>query len=201
MTRETTQPSLLSRVRDNGDQAAWREFDAKYRDLILRYCRRKGLQPHDAEDIRQVVMLSLAKQLRTFQYEPGKGRFRDYLGVSVRHAIHRFFRSHRNDAHRLGTHDAAGLTVDDDEGRLWETEWMRHHHRRAMETVRTTVDAKSVDVFERLLAGETPAEIGSALSMTSDAVRKVKQRMRERLRDLVARQIHEEEGFDLETER
>ena len=60
MHPDTTHPSLLARIQDLDDHAAWREFDARYRDLILRYCRRKGLQPSDAEYVRQIVMLNLA---------------------------------------------------------------------------------------------------------------------------------------------
>jgi hypothetical protein len=65
---------------------SWSAFDERYRDLILRYCRRNGLQPSDAEDVRQMVMLNLAKQLRSFQYDVKKGRFRHSLGLAARKA-------------------------------------------------------------------------------------------------------------------
>jgi hypothetical protein len=39
---------LLSRVRDVADEAAWREFQALYHDLLLLFCRRQGLQEPDA---------------------------------------------------------------------------------------------------------------------------------------------------------
>jgi hypothetical protein len=45
-----TPASLLSRVRDHEDTAAWSEFDVRYRDRIIRYALRRGLQAHDAED-------------------------------------------------------------------------------------------------------------------------------------------------------
>ena len=93
MADHSTHASMLSRLRDLDDHASWSQFDDRYRDLILRYCRRKGLQQCDAEDVRQIVMLNLAKQLRTFQYDASKGRFRDYLGMVVRNAIFRLFRS------------------------------------------------------------------------------------------------------------
>ena len=88
---ELTQPSLLSRVRDGSDQAAWREFEAKYHELLLRYCRARGLQRSDAEDVRQIVMMNLAKFLRNFDYSPEKGGFRSYLGRVVRNSISRHF--------------------------------------------------------------------------------------------------------------
>ena len=63
MSPHTTHPTLLSRVRDHEDHRSWREFDSRYRELILRFCRRRGLQQSDAEDVRQIVMLNLARAL------------------------------------------------------------------------------------------------------------------------------------------
>src|SRR5215470_1734099 len=140
MSAETTQPSLLIRVRNPNDQAAWREFDLKYRGLILGYCRARGLQASDAEDVRQIVMLNLAKFLPAFEYQPGKGRFRYYLGRTVRHAIAHFF-SRPNRANAALDSDvlaAIPAPQTDETDETWEQEWVRHHFRLAMETVRAT---------------------------------------------------------------
>ena len=192
---ETTQPSLLSRVRDQGDHAAWREFDDKYRGLILRYCRRRGLQPTDAEDIRQLVMINMSKRLTSFEYKPDHGRFRDYLGRTVQNAIYRWFRSPRRDAVGLDSHVVKGMEAQGEEplDEVWEQEWMLHHYRLAMNTVRQTSENKSVLVFERLLAGDNLDEVAQTFSMTRAAVHKVKQRMRDRLKECIERQIQEEE--------
>ena len=197
MSDLTTQASLLSRVRDLSDQAAWREFDAKYRELILRYCRRRGLQQSDAEDVRQMVMLNLAKQLRSFQYEPEKGRFRNYMGQAVANAIHRTFRRPRPEQRGLDTSVASELTDGSQAAldREWEVEWMHHHYRLALKSVRESADPKSVEAFEYLLSGETPQQVARRLGLTQDAVHKVKQRMRDRLKQLVGRQIHEEDDL------
>lgn len=199
MLQDTTRPSLLSRVRNLSDHAAWREFDEAYRDLILRYCARRGLQRNDAEDVRQMVMLNLARQLRTFTYQPDRGRFRDYMGRVVQNAIHRYFRRPRPESRGLDTDVVAGLD-DDSELRerdeAWEAEWMLHHYRMAMATVRETAEPRSVRVFERLLAGESTDEVAAAMGMKRDAVHKVKQRLRDRLKELVAQQVLEEDGLE-----
>src|SRR5262245_17608345 len=85
---DSTHPSLLERLRDFSDHDAWREFDARYRELILRYCQRRGLQSADAEDIRQMAVMALARCLERFVYRPELGRFRDYLGRIVQNLIH-----------------------------------------------------------------------------------------------------------------
>lgn len=198
MKPQTTRVSLLSRVRDHADHVAWSEFDERYRELILRYCQRRGLQASDAEDVRQLVMLNLARQLRTFQYDPKKGRFRDYLGRTVQNAIHRLFRRPRPERVGLDTDVAAALPARDGEelDQEWEREWMDHHYRLALEGVRKTADPKSVDVFDELLAGGDTESVARSFQMTRDAVHKVKQRMRERLKVRIAEQIREEEELE-----
>src|SRR5262245_21131416 len=107
---ETTHPSLLARLRDPRDEPAWREFEARYRDLVRRFCRRKGLQESDAEDVGQFVFLALARTLPTFRLEPGRGRFRDYLGCAVTNAIHRLHSSPTGRVRLLDTDMLAEIT-------------------------------------------------------------------------------------------
>ena len=63
----------------------------------------------------------------------------------------------------------------------------------AMRCVRQTHDPRSVKVFECLLAGEIPVEIAASFGMSVQAVYKVKQRIRDRLRKFVAAQIRDED--------
>ncbi len=187
---------MLSRLRDLADHTAWTQFDERYQGLILRYCQRKGLQPSDAEDVRQMVMLNLAKQLRTFQYDASKGRFRDYLGMVVRNSINRLFRSPNAKLAGLETRVENELVAEPDHALddMWEEEWMAAHYRRALKSVRRDSDPKSVEAFELLLAGDSLDQVAEQLGMRRDAVQKVKQRMRDRLKACVDAQVAEEEG-------
>lgn len=195
MGSETTQPSLLSRVRDAADDKAWREFDAKYRELVLRYCRARGLQTSDAEDVRQIAMANLARSLRSFEYKPARGRFRGYLGQVVRSAISRHFRRPDTPPHALDTNVLVTVEADDagQADEVWEREWVRHHYRLAMQTVRAAFDLKSVQIFNRLLAGDSVSQLASDYQTTIQAVHKVKQRIRDRLKELIADQIRQED--------
>lgn len=195
----TTSPSLLERLRNPQDAAAWREFDRRYGDLVVRYARSRGLQASDAEDVRQLVMLNLSRTLPGFRYSPERGRFRSYLGTVARHAILRWnSRTRCPDPESFalplleGIDAAVEGTTELDE--QWDREWVRHHCRMALAAIRRTHDPQSVEVFERLLAGDEPAAVASARGLTLDAVLKIKQRVRARLRELVSEQIREEDG-------
>lgn len=198
MPFETTRPSLLSRVRDTSDHAAWREFESRYRELILRYCRGRGLQPSDAEDVLQIVLMSLSKSLRTFDYRPEKGKFRSYLGRSVKNSIGHYLSHPKVAAKALDSSVLAAVSVEDEGGvdEQWEKEWTQHHYRLAMETIRRTYEPRSVEIFDRILAGNSIEELSAAYEMSTQAVHKVKQRIRERLKELIAAQIREEDEPD-----
>ena len=158
MGSETTSPTLLSRVRDPADTAAWREFDSRYGELVLRYCRRRGLQYSDAEDVRQMVMLKVSKALRDFKYDPRRGRFRGFLWRIVRNENLRYVTRPNTAPRRVGTHGSptAEPVAPRDIDEVWEEEWTHHHLRMAMRRIRETFDPRSVSVFESLLSGDLP---------------------------------------------
>ena len=195
---DVTRISLLSRVRSGLDQAAWSEFENRYRDLIVRYCLARGVQHADAEDICQIVMMSLAKALRGFHYSAERGRFRDYLGRVVRNAVARF-RSRPNsipislDNSVDQADEPVGAYQADP---LWEQEWIDHHYRLALRTVRETFDHKSVEIFEQLVNGKTVGDLARTYATTEQAVHKVKQRIRARMAELIAAQVREEDEPD-----
>lgn len=194
----STHASLLSRVRNPDDYAAWRQFDRQYRDLILRYCRARGLQQADAEDVRQMVMINLARHLKDFRYRPELGRFRAYLQRTVRNAIHRYFRSPNREVNGLeqGEDLACDTQEVQDADPLWESEWRQHHYRMAMAVVRRSTLETGIEAFEALLAGDSVVEVAEHFEMTTDAVQKVKQRVRNRLRAQIELQVLQEDGHE-----
>jgi RNA polymerase sigma-70 factor (ECF subfamily) len=193
MHASATQPSLLSRVRDPADQAAWHEFQTKYRELILRYCRRRGLQATDAEDVLQGTLLKLMRSLPGFVYNPSRGRFRDYLYRVVRNAVIDLGARQAGGPQPVDTDVLAAAAGPETTDQQWEDEWTDHHYRQAIASLRATFDGKSVAVFECLLAGGAPEGVAASFNMNVMAVHKVKQRVKDRLRELVEAQIAEED--------
>ena len=197
MDPATTHPSLLLRLRDTQDRQAWREFDRRYGELVIGYCRSRGLRLADAEDIRQIVMLNLARGLPGFDYQPARGRFRDYFLRVVRHAISRHFDRHAGRETVL-SNDVLDATapVQDAPAPQWEEQWVRHHCRLALRELRASFEPRAIDIFHRLLEGVSAPQIAGELAMTPEAVRKTRQRVKDRLREIVRRQISAEDGHD-----
>ncbi|MEM7307957.1 MAG: sigma-70 family RNA polymerase sigma factor [Planctomycetota bacterium] len=199
MAPETTRATLLSRVRDKHDQSSWREFDAHYRALILRYCRRSGLQESDAEDVRQALMLRLAQTMQSFTYRPELGRFRDYLRRAVRNEISAQLAA-RARRRVEGAVEALEALPADDAGEVdeaWEAEWRAHHLRVAMDKARRSFQGPALAIFEGLLAGESVERVARSNGVSADVVYKSKSRVRDFLRQRIAEQLREEEFPEL----
>jgi RNA polymerase sigma-70 factor (ECF subfamily) len=182
-------------MRRPGDEAAWREFDSAYSELIVRYCRRRGLQLADAEDVRQVVLTKLSHALRTFAYDSERGRFRDYLHRCVRNAIHSFAARHNRPVETVSMSEANTPARENEElDRAWEDEWIQHHYRRALRALRATTDARTLAVFDELLRGACPATLATRFGITEANVRKIKQRLRDRLEQTILSQLADEDA-------
>jgi RNA polymerase sigma factor (sigma-70 family) len=69
--------SLLIEIRDPSNHRARAEFDRRYGPMIRGWCRRWF--PRETEGRVQDVYCKLVDRLRKFEYEPARGRFRDWL--------------------------------------------------------------------------------------------------------------------------
>src|SRR6266446_5013449 len=84
MTCETdellpTRWSLLSRLKNWDDQESWQEFFSTYWKLIYSVAIKAGLTDEEAEDVVQETVLSVAKKMDTFKYDPEVCSFRGWL--------------------------------------------------------------------------------------------------------------------------
>src|SRR6516164_7300527 len=97
----TTRHSLVLRLRNRDDEAAWAEFLAIYEPLVYSLARRKGLQDADARDLCQYVFRAEAAAIDRWDPDPAKGKFRAWLFRIARNLLVNFFADQRR--HTLGT--------------------------------------------------------------------------------------------------
>jgi len=103
-----TRASLLIRLRDPADRAAWYEFVEIYRPVILRLARQKGMQDADADDVAQQVLVAVAKAAQQREHDPRRAKFRTWLGRVAHNAILNALTRARPDR---GSGDSAMLAV------------------------------------------------------------------------------------------
>jgi RNA polymerase sigma-70 factor, ECF subfamily len=101
-----TSESLILRLNNQQDVAAWNEFLAIYRPVVLCMALRRGMQHADADDLAQRVFLSVARKVSDWEAHNAETRFRNWLGRIARNAIlNELTRAKPDRATGAGAHD------------------------------------------------------------------------------------------------
>src|SRR5690349_20764222 len=82
-----TRASLLSRLKNWDDQESWKDFFDTYWKMIYSVARRAGLNDTEAQDIVQETIVSVAKSMPQFKYDPTIGSFKGWLANVTRRRI------------------------------------------------------------------------------------------------------------------
>lgn len=185
---DTTNESLLVRVRNTRDSQSWREFDALYRPVLKRYARARGLKSPDAEDLAQECMRTLVKRLPTFEYCRRKGRFSSWLHTVANNQINKLL-SRR----RLGRADTSvlkALAQPEDELVLWERVWLREHLKFCLRAVGDEFAPKTMQAFERTVLDDIPVErVCETLGMNRNQVYLARSRVLRKLKEKMSELI------------
>ena len=201
-TPETSE-SLMLRVRDLRDRAAWDRFDAIYRPVVYRVARRAGWQHSDAEDLTQRVMVSVAKAVPDWQQDENKGGFRSWLYQVARNALISTLRTSRRDIAVGGSEFLErAQAIESPKGdleRLIDEEHHRSLLRLAAELVRDEFQASSWQAFWLTTLGElSVTEAAGKLQLSTGAVYAARSRILRRLQEVVQQYEHEHEAMEHE---
>lgn len=189
----TTHVSLLERLTEGVDPAAWVEFHRRYRDLIRGFAVRYGLQPADCDDVTQEVCLALSKSFKQFAYDPDKGTFRSYLRSVAINTINRKRRQEPTASALPDDVEDPRCDADPAAEAAWEDEWQKYHVRRAMRRLLSTTSERDRIAFTRYaLEGGPAVQIAEEMQLTVDQIYQIKTRILKRLSALIAEQIEEE---------
>lgn len=171
-----TRASLLGRLRDGTDAHSWETFVQVYAPLVYGYARKRGLQDADAGDVAQEVLTEVAKSMRSFEYQPERGRFRDWLGTVTRRRLARFF--NKQPVQTLA--DEPNDTSDAE----WSSEFQDHLLRVALERIEPNFEPINWQAFCRTWLDHRPApEVAAELGITPATVYVAKSRGLQRLRE------------------
>jgi RNA polymerase sigma factor (sigma-70 family) len=175
-----TRASLVRRLKDWGDHTGWQEFYDTYWRLIHGTATRAGLGDAEAQDVVQETILSIAKAMPEFEYDPAKGSFKSWL----RNTTHWRIKDHLRRKARHSLVDGAGeggpstpllqrlpdpATLDKDA--VWNADWERNLLEAAIEKVKKKVKPKQYQLFDCfVLRGWPMSEITQKLRVSMGQV-------------------------------
>jgi RNA polymerase sigma-70 factor (ECF subfamily) len=182
----TTPVSLLERIRQSPDQAAWERFVKLYTPLLCHWARRLGAHGQDADDLVQDVFTALVRKLPEFQYHPGK-RFRGWLWTILVNKVRAGHRRRPVAAAPAGDAALDEVAAADEADAVSEVEYQQYLTRRALELMQAEFQPSTWKAFWECVVADRPgAEVAAELGLSVDAVYAAKSRVLRRLRQELA---------------
>lgn len=189
----TTHLSLLLRVHDPRAHAAWEEFVNRYQPHILALVRDVfRLQPQDADDVAQDVLLKTVRAMQTFRYDSTR-KFRAWLRTITRNAVRDVFRSRHQQLNHVSGDSKIQKILNEqiDPGRCvsdrLEEQLFVDLLEEAERRVNQRVESHTWSVYLALKhADGVPREVAEQLGMSVAAVYKAKSKVIKMIRDEVA---------------
>jgi RNA polymerase sigma-70 factor (ECF subfamily) len=153
-----TRQSLLERLRNLEDHAAWQEFFDTYWKLIYCAAIKGGLSDDEAEEVVQETVIGVARKMETFRYEPQTCSFKGWLMHVTRRRIIDHLRKRQTrppsfvpikadtdtTETALQVPDAAAQQAFES---MWDEEWEKNLVDAAMERVKQKVNPKHYQIF------------------------------------------------------
>ena len=198
----TTRRSLVLRLRNLDDEAAWAEFVQVYEPLIYRLARSKGLQDADAQDLCQDVFRAVAGAIERWDPDPARGRFRGWLFRIARNLLVNFLTAqgrHARGSGRTSVQEFLEAQPAPDAGAEAEfaIELERRAFRWAAEQVKNEFTGSTWQAFWRTGVENRPiAEVAKELGLSVGAVYIARSRVLARRRERVE-QLTEDSGLDV----
>jgi len=191
-----TRASLIHRLKDWRDNSSWKEFFDTYWKLIYGVARRAGLSDTEAQDVVQETMVSVAKHMPTFKYDPSIGSFKAWLLTMTRWRIIAQLRKRgpivqpAQDSDSNGpalverTADPAAQTLDE----VWEAEWENNLLEAAITKVKRRIEPEKYQIFDFYVNKDwPPVKVAERFQVSVDQVYLVKHRVTEAIKYEVKR--------------
>ena len=145
-----TRASLILRLRNAEDVAAWDEFVGIYTPIISRVASRLGLQTSDIDNVSQEVLLRVARSVSHWLDRDDRGSFRAWLQRIARNeTVNLLTRRATRPFDQLSSDDGSFADIVDEQGLSNELtlEYEREVFLWAAEQVRESVAVKTWQAF------------------------------------------------------
>jgi RNA polymerase sigma factor (sigma-70 family) len=195
----STRYSLLVRIQDPRNHAAWAEFVAIYEPLVYRLARSRGLQDADARDLCQEVFRAVAGAAHRWTPDPERGTFRGWLFRIAKNLTVNSLRHQQRHARASGDSDVRRLLdiqpdlhgeEHDDE---LNTEYRRNLFQIAAQSIERDFAPTTWQAFwQTAVLSREVAPVAAELGLSPGAVYIARSRVLARLRQRVGELAGEE---------
>ncbi len=188
-----TRASLILRLPNAADVAAWEEFVAIYRPLVFNLAIRRGLQPTDADDLVQEVFAAVARQVGDWLDRSNRGPFRAWLLRIARNVAVDLLTRGPHGGTATGGDESQRLLADVAEpdrelSSEFDIEYRREVFRWAAQRARKTVADTTWQAFWRTHVDGEPIEaVARQLGIGIGNVYIARSRVMARLQEMVKR--------------
>ena len=184
-----TRSSLLRKIRDPENNAAWERFFDQYAEFVFALARRSGLQAADADEVLQAVLIEVAKSIRSFEYNPEKGKFRSWLATCAHRRITDLLRvKYRRESREVGGLDRSEEHTEfilrqadpgpDQFKEMAEEEWRALVKGMALRKTKATTSPKQFGLFHAYAIEEWPIDkVMKTYGATRDQIYQAKRRV------------------------
>jgi len=186
--RETisTRRSLLHRLKNRSDQSSWQEFFDTYWKLIYSVAIKAGLNDSEAQDVVQETVISVARKIEGFTYDPSVCSFKTWMLRLSRWRIANQFKKRRKQQERIAPlQDETDRTPAMDRlpdpatlDNVWGAEWRAVVYEAALERVKKRVNPDQFQVFDLYVNGQwTVKQITRVLDISAVRIYATKSRI------------------------
>jgi RNA polymerase sigma factor (sigma-70 family) len=189
-----TRTTLLMRLKDWQDHSGWQDFFDTYWNLIYGVAIKGGLTPAEAEDVVQETMISVAKHMPGFKYDPAIGSFKGWLLTMTRWRMTDQLRKRGprgledDSANTDVTLEKDAAVLGSDLEKLWDAEWEDNLLKAALTKARRRLDPKQYQIFDFYVNKDWPPEkIAKAFDVPVGQVYLAKHRVAEAIKNEVER--------------
>ena len=183
-----TRESLLSRLKDWSDQESWRNFFETYWRLIYRAALKAGLTETEAQDVVQETLISVAKKMPEFKYDPAIDSFKGWLFYQTRLRIADQFRNRRrtgvqtrpapDDTAKTATIEHIADPTSPELDAIWDEEWRANLMNAAMARVKLQISPEQYEMFYLYVIKEMAVhKVASRLGVSAGQIYLAKHRI------------------------
>lgn len=197
-TSIATRASLLERLKNLDDQAGWQRFFDTYWRLIYGVALKTGLTHAEAQDVVQETVISVAKHLPGFRYDPKVCAFKTWMLRLTRWRIIDQLRQRLPKEQRAeisgGDEATAVAALDHLAGgkapeleALWNEEWEKTVLAAALKLMKQRVSPEQFQMFDLYVLRQMPvSEVARLLGTNVARVYLAKHRLSKLLRETIS---------------